>query len=430
MSLILVGLSHRTAPIELREQVDFAARDLARAVRELAANRSTDECVVLSTCNRVEIYAAVGDPGSARPAIGRFVAEYHGIPVEQIDPHLYLQLDAAATRHLFRVASGLDSLVLGEPQILGQVKAAYQTASDEHTTGTLLNRLFHSAFATGKRVRSETGIGEGAVSVSYAALSLARKIFGDLSGLNALVLGAGEMAKLTAMHLHSQHVRQIAVASRALASAKALAERVGGIPVSWNDLGRPLEAADIVVTATGASEPVLTRDRIQTVMRARRSRPLFIIDIAVPRDVEAAAGELEQVFLYNIDDLQGIVSESMTKRNHQLAQAEAIVGDEVERFVVWLRSRHAVPTVVALRQRFEEIRQAELKRLEPKLSGLSPDARARLEDVTRLIVEKLLLTPTEHLKSAPDQRTIDAWGDALTRLFSLNAADLDEKERG
>jgi glutamyl-tRNA reductase len=431
MSLILVGLSHRTAPIELREQVDFSTRDVARAVSELAARRAADECVILSTCNRVEIYA-VADPGAARPAIGRFVAEYHGIAAERLDPHLYLQLDAAATRHLFRVASGLDSMVVGEPQILGQVKQAYQVASEAQATGPLLNRLFHCAFAAGKRVRTETGIGEGAVSVSYAALSMARKILGELTGLTAFIIGAGEMAKLTATHLRSQHVGEIAVASRTLASAAGLARLVDGSAVPWSDISRVLERADVVVTATGAAEPVLTRERIQAIMRSRRNRPLFIMDIAVPRDVEAAAGDLEQVFLYNIDDLQSIVSESLTRRGNQLARADAIVGDEVEKFVLWLRSRNAVPTVIALRQRFEEIRRAELKRLEPKLAGMSPEARARVDDVTRLIVEKLLLMPTEQLKLAPDHRTIEAWADALSRLFALTAsldADADRDAR-
>lgn len=430
MSLILVGLSHRTAPIELREQVDFSTRDVSRAVRELAARRATDEFVILSTCNRVEIYA-VADPGAARPAIGRFVADYHGLPVDRLDPHLYLQLDAAATRHLFRVAGGLDSMVVGEPQILGQVKQAYQVAADAHATGPLLNRLFTCALAAGKRVRAETGIGEGAVSVSYAALSMARKIFGELTGLTALIVGAGDMAKLTATHLRSQHVGEIAVASRRLASAETLAGRVQGSAVPWSDIGRVLERADVVVTATGASEPVLSRHRVQAVMRTRRNRPLFIIDLGVPRDVEASAGELEQVFLYNIDDLQGIVSESLMRRTHQIDRADAIVADEVDKFIAWLRSRNAVPTVVALRQRFEDIRRAELKRLEPKLSGMTPEARARVDDVTRLIVEKLLLTPTEQLKSAPDQRTIEALADALARLFALTSElEREDQEDG
>jgi glutamyl-tRNA reductase len=238
------------------------------------------------------------------------------------------------------------------------------------------------------------------------------------------------MAKLTATHLQSQHVRDLVVSSRTMRSAAALAARVGGRAIPWDHIGRALEASDIVVTATGATDPILTRDRVQAVMRSRRNRPLFIIDIAVPRDVEPGAGELEEVFLYNIDDLQSIVSESVARRTQQIEHADTIVSAEVERFVVWLRSRHAVPTVVALRQHFEDVRRSELKRLEPKLGGLGPEARARVEDVTRLFVEKLLIAPTEQLKSAPDQRTIDDWADALTRLFSLSAGDLDEKERG
>jgi glutamyl-tRNA reductase len=415
MSLILVGLSHRTAPIELREQVDFSSRDLARAVRTLAGRCLADECAILSTCNRVEIYAAANDPGHVRAAIGRFFAEYHELPADRLEPHLYLQLDAAAARHLFRVAAGLESLVVGEPQILGQVKDAYQTATEEKTIGPLLNRLFHASFAAGKRVRSETGLGEGAVSASYAALSLARKIFGDLSRLNALVVGAGEMAKLTAIHLQAQQVRQITVVSRTLASAHALARRVQGTAGAWAEMPAALEQADIVVSATGATEPVLTRDRVHAVMRLRRNRPLFIIDIAVPRDVEASAAEIEQVFLYNLDDLQGIVQESLARRASQLARADAIVTEEVNRFVGWLRSRGVIPTIVALRQRFDAIRRAELQRLEPRLAGLPPEARARLDDLTRLIVEKLLLTPTEQLKAGD---VADA--EALARLFSLS----------
>jgi glutamyl-tRNA reductase len=424
MSLILVGLSHRTAPVELREQVDFSTRDVAQAVRELAGRQAGDECVILSTCNRVEIYAAARDAARAGSAIGRFVGEFHRVTYDRLHPHLYTRLDDDAARHLFRVAAGLDSLVVGEPQILGQVKGAYQTAADEHATGPLLNRLFHASFAVGKRVRSETGLGEGAVSVSYAALSLARKIFGDLKGLNALVLGAGEMAKLTAIHLQTQQVRQITVASRTLASADALARRVGGVAVPWSEMAGSLEQADIVLTATGAAEPVLTRERVHAVLRTRRNRPLFIIDIAVPRDVEAAAGELEQVFLYNIDDLEAIVSENLARRAGQLAHAEAIVAEEVDKFVAWLQARGAVPTVVALRQRFEAIRRAELKRLEPKLAGLSPEARARVDDITRLIVEKLLLAPTEQLKAERDQSTIVAYSDALARLFSLTEEEI------
>jgi glutamyl-tRNA reductase len=299
------------------------------------------------------------------------------------------------------------------------VKTAYATASDRQFTAALTNRLFHSAFSVGKRVRSETGLGEGAVSVSYAAIALAKKIFGDLKGRAVLILGAGEMAKLTGIHFQSQHVKQITIASRTLQSAQSLASRLDGTAVPWDRVDAALASADIVVTATGASEPVLTRSRIDDAMRSRRGRPLFIIDIAVPRDVEASVGSLDQVFLYNIDDLRTIVQENLTRRGAELARAEAIVDEEVAKYTAWMQSREIVPTVVALRQRFEAIRRAELQRLEPKLSGLPPDARARIDEVTRLIVEKLLLTPTEQLKSVSDQAMIVAYADALNRLFSL-----------
>jgi glutamyl-tRNA reductase len=268
-------------------------------------------------------------------------------------------------------------------------------------------------------VRSDTGLGEGAVSVSYAAIALARKIFGDLKGLRVLILGAGDMAKLTGIHLQAQQVRQITIASRTFSSAQSLASLVNGTAASWNDLDAPLAAADIVVTATGATEPVLTRQRIEAVMRPRRGRPLFLIDIALPRDVETAVGDLDQVFLYNIDDLQTIVKENLARRSAELARAETIVDEEVAKFVAWMQSREIVPTVVALRQRFEAIRQSELRRLEPKLAGLPPEARARLEEVTRLIVEKLLLTPTEQLKAVNDETLMVTYSDALNRLFSL-----------
>ena len=420
MKLFAVGLSHRTAPVELRECVDFSRGGLEAALGGIAANGAAREAVVLSTCNRAEIYAA-GETDATADAMARFFGEYHRIPHAQMLEHLYVRRGPDAARHLFRVAAGLDSLVVGEPQILGQVKAAYATASELKHTGALTNRLFHSAFAVGKRVRSETGLGEGAVSVSYAAVALAKKIFGSLKGLHVLMLGAGEMAKLTGIHLQAQEVRQIAIASRTLQTAERLAVQLGGRAVPWADLDEAVSAADIVVTATGAAEPVLTRARVDAVMRPRRHRPLFIIDIALPRDVEAAVGDLEQVFLYNIDDLQAIVQENLSRRAAELAQAEAIVEEEVAKFSAWMQSREIIPTVVALRQRFEAIRQAELARLEPKLSGLPPEARARLDEITHLIVEKLLLTPTEQLKSVSDETMIVAYSDALNRLFSLAA---------
>ncbi|MGH9372665.1 MAG: glutamyl-tRNA reductase, partial [Vicinamibacterales bacterium] len=318
--------------------------------------------------------------------------------------------------------------VVGEPQILGQVKAAYATASDNGFTAAITNRLFHSAFGVGKRVRSETGLAEGAVSVSYAAIALARKIFGNLTGLSVVILGAGGMAKLTGLHLRAQDVRQITITSRTLSAAEGLARELDGRAVPWHDMAEALTSADIVITATGAIDPVLTRNNLQEVMRPRRQRPLFIIDIAVPRDVEASVGDLEQVFLYNIDDLQGIVKENLGRRSAELTRAEAIVEEEVARFTSWLQSREIIPTVVALRERFEAIRQSEMARLEPKLAALPPDARERLDEITHLIVEKLLLTPTEQLKSVRDEAMVAVYTDAINRLFRL-AGDMDQIAR-
>jgi glutamyl-tRNA reductase len=427
-ALLAVGISHRTAPVELREAVDFARRGLETALSALAARAISPEVVVLSTCNRAEIYA-LGDGDAAAQEIRRFFSDYHGLDASAVEEHLYSLQGLDAARHLFRVAAGLDSLVVGEPQILGQVKAAYTTASGLQFAGAVTHRLFHSAFAVGKRVRSETGLGEGAVSVSYAAIELAKKIFGDLSERSVLILGAGEMAELTGVHLRAQHVKQITIASRTLASAEALARQLDGVAVAWTELNRAVVTADIIVTATGATEPVLTRAAIDDVMRARRNRPLFVIDIALPRDVEPAVGDLEQVFLYHMDDLQTIVSENLARRATELASAEAIVDQEVARFASWLHARDIVPTIVALRQRFEQIRQSELRRLEPKLAALTPEARARLDEITRLMVEKLLLTPTEQLKRIGDDEMAIDYAEALHRLFSLTPEPTAEADK-
>jgi glutamyl-tRNA reductase len=421
MHVLLLGISHKTAPVEVRERLDFQARGIDGALRVLGRRDAVLESVVLSTCNRAEVYAAVDDLHSARLDVAGFFTEYHGVAAEALLPHTYEHVDLEAARHLFRVAAGLDSLVVGEPQILGQVKEAHGAATTAQVAGPVLNRLFHASFAVGKRVRTETGLGAGAVSVSFAAVALARKIFGDLKGRNVLVIGAGEMGKLTARHMKSQGVQQVTIISRSMAHAARTAEAIGGASAApWKDLDAALGASDIVITATGATSPILTKAHVESVMRPRRHRPLFIIDIAVPRDVEAAAGEIEQVFLYNIDDLQATVRENLARRASEVAQAEAIVGEEVEKFAGWLRSRGAIPTVVALRQRFETIRRAELERL-LKGSNLTPDQRARVDEITRLIVEKLLLTPTEQLKATPDAEMIGAYSEALTRLFSLNA---------
>jgi glutamyl-tRNA reductase len=424
MQLLLVGLSHRTAPVELRERVDFSARGLVPALEALTARDPDREVIIVSTCNRAEIYVAGENPASARAELATFISEFNGVPHGEVAPHVYGLSDLEVARHLFRVAAGLDSLVVGEPQILGQVKRAHAAAAKVSSAGPVLNRLFHASFAAGKRVRTETQLGSGAVSVSYAAVSLARKIFGDLTGLTVVVVGAGEMGKLTALHMKSQGVHHVTIVSRTMAHAARTAEAIGGASAApWDELDAVLGGSDIVITATGAAAPILTKAHIEAVMRPRRNRPLFIIDIAMPRDVEPAAGEIEQVFLYNIDDLQATVRENLARRASEVARAEAIVDEEIEKFAAWFRSRGAVPTIVALRQRFEAIRRAELQRLDAKLSSLPPEARARVDEITHLIIEKLLLTPTEQLKAVGDTDAVAAYSEALGRLFALTEGD-------
>ena len=427
MQLLIVGISHRTAPVELRERLDFQARGLEGALRALAARGSTREVAVVSTCNRAELYVACEDADPARADLTTFFSDFHGIDRAALTEHIYDLADLEAAQHLFRVAAGLDSLVVGEPQILGQVKDAYTAATTARSIGPVLSRLFHSAFAVGKRVRTETGVGSGAVSIGFAAVALARKIFGDLKGRNVVVIGAGDMGKLTALHMKSHGVHRLTIVSRTMAHAARTAEAIGGASAApWEELDALLAASDIVITATGASAPILTKAHIETVMRPRRNRALFLIDIAVPRDVEPAAGDIEQVFLYNIDDLQATVRENLARRTGEVARAEAIVAEEVEKFAGWFRARGAIPTVVALRQRFEAIRRAELARLDFKMSTLSPDVRARVDDITRLIVEKLLVTPTAHLKSIGDPETVGAYSEALTKLFELGTQQPEE----
>lgn len=423
MHLLLLGVTHRTAPVDLRERLDFASRDLGAAVEALGTRRAMAECVVLSTCNRSELYVATEAVDRAREELVTFLAEYHHVPEAAFLPHVFERQEAEAAHHLFRVASGLDSLVVGEPQILGQVKEAYAVASERRCAGPFLTKLFHAAFGVGKRVRTETALGEGAVSVSFAAVQLARKIFGRLNGRRVLMIGAGEMGKLTAQHLRAQGVGDVVITSRTLAHAEALAKAVNGTAAPWSELMNVLAPADIVITATGSQQPILSRAHIESMMGRGRRDPLFIIDIAVPRDVDPAAAEIEQVFLYNVDDLQAVVRETLTRRTSEIQRAEAIVAEEVARFMSWHRSRGAIPTVVALRQRFEGIRRAELQRLDGKLAGLPPEARARVDEITRLILEKLLLEPTEQLKALPDDETQAAYTEAVNRLFGLRPDD-------
>ncbi|HWP35258.1 MAG TPA: glutamyl-tRNA reductase, partial [Thermodesulfobacteriota bacterium] len=420
MSLVLVGLNHTTAPVALRERLAVAAERLPALLPRLARAASAREACLLSTCNRVELLAdAPGLPEAEAAAAA--LAEWQGVEPAQIRPVLYRLEGGAAARHLFRVAAGLDSLVLGEPQILGQVKAAYAAASQAGTTGPLLNRLFHTTFRVAKRIRSETGLGAQPVSVGQAAVELARRIFDDLARKRVLLVGAGEMAEATARHLVGCGVQALCVANRTFERAQGLAAMLGGRAVPFDGLLDAIRDADIVIASAAAEAPLLDAARVAELMRARRQAPLFFIDIAVPRNVDPRVHELPNVYLYNIDDLQAVVAEGLRHRQREAVRAEAIVQEEVEGYLRALDSRAVVPTLVALRRRFEAVRRAELARAAALLRELTPEQRAAVERLTEGLLAKLLHEPTVALKRAAADAEGPLYAEVLRTLFDLRA---------
>ena len=396
--LLLVGLNHRTAPVEVRERFALEKKgthplDILR--QELP---QASEAYFLSTCNRVEFLLVTEEVEGALAGLKDLLARETGLPRSRFEPHLYVLRDREAVRHLFRVAAGLDSMVLGEPQILGQVKEAYREAARRRTTGPILNRLLHRTFSVAKRVRTETGIGSYAVSVSYAAVELAKKIFGSLRGKKALLVGAGEMAELAAQHLLSAGVEKMLVANRTFSRAVELAERFRGEAYSLEELPECLLEADIVISSTGAPGYVITRETVKPLLRKRRLRPLFFIDIAVPRDIEPAVNELENVYVFDIDDLKQVVEENLGRRRKEARRADRIIEEEVLKFERWLRELEVYPTIKALREKAEEIRRRELARTLPRLRNLSPEDKEALEVMTEAIVNKILHAPILYLK--------------------------------
>ena len=395
MDLFVVGLNHRTAPIEVRERIAITDATLPAALAELRT-RPFREAAILSTCNRTEIYAIGETPESAIS----FLSEFHHIPVQEFETHLYTHVGEAAVIHLHRVAGGLDSLVLGEPQILGQVREAFASAAEHGAAAQILDRLFRSAIASGKRVRTETGIGRGGFSIGHAALDLARSIFGSLTEATTLILGAGKMSELTAKHLASSGVRLILVANRTFQKATAIAERLGGRAIGYDDFPEHLATADIVISSTASPVPVLTKEMVAGVLRKRRGRPLFIIDIALPRDVESRVGDLQNVFLYDLDDLQSVVSDMAQERAKEIPEAEALSREESHRFMAWYHGLEAVPVLTRLKRKHEEIRLAELTRLRNQLPELPEEVWQRIDTATRAMINRVTRDPVDVLKAA------------------------------
>ena len=428
--IILIGLNHRTAPVEVRERIAFGNGRLEAALGRLVALEGVHEAAILSTCNRVEVIACGGSAETLGTMLPGFLAREHGLGEAVLAAHMYSHAGREAVRHLFRVAASLDSMVVGEPQILGQLKEQYAAAATAGASGRILHRCFHKSFSVAKRVRTETGIAEKAVSVASAAVALARGIFDRLEDKTALLLGAGTMGELTARHLLAQGVGSVMVANRTFDRAVAVARSLGGTPVPWERFTRALPLADLVVVATGGEEPLVRRTAVADAMRERQRRPMFLIDLAVPRAIESATNTLDGVYLYDIDDLDAVITENRDARAGEAAKAELIVDAEVERFWTWFNNLDAVPTIVALREKLEVIRRREVERWLPTLDVTDPRQREAIERLTAAIVNKILHDPVTALRRSGGGR------DALTvevarLLFQLErAADDTDSDDG
>jgi glutamyl-tRNA reductase len=420
MHLTLVGLSHKTAPVEIREKLTFPAHRQEEALSLLLATPDVAEAVVLSTCNRTEIYAvtAVGSDGPG--AIVDFLADYHDLDRHDLVRYLYFSEGEAVVRHLFRVVASLDSMVIGEAQILGQVKEAYEHAFSNDSAGRIFNKLFRQSFEVGKRVRSETDIGENAVSISYAAVELAKRVFDNLSGRTVLILGAGKMSELTAKHLVSNGVKTVLVANRTYERAEELACRFCGLAIRYEELFERMREADILISSTAATHYVLGKEQVASAMCGRKGNPLFLIDIAVPRDIDPEVNELDDVFLYDIDDLNGVVESNLEERMREARRAEEIIAEEMVAFERWIESMEVVPTVAAMRAKAEQVRSAELEKALKRLGGLSEKELQTVEQLTASIVNKMLHGPTARLKTVAGEKDGYDYIEAARFLYGLD----------
>ena len=420
MEPVLIGLNHNTAEVALRERLTGFLNQKGPDFSFLTEIPGFKETLFLSTCNRVEILFVADEPDPAIQELLTCRSEGLLLSPSDLLSTIYIYQADEAVRHLFRVAAGLDSLVIGEPQILGQIKEAYREAVKYHTTGVILNRLLHKTFSVAKRIRTETGIASHAVSISFAAVELAKKIFQDLSGKKVLLIGAGEMAELGAEHLFNNRVRKIIVANRTLERAMELARRWQGQAVSLEEIPSALLESDIVISSTGAQETIISYPQVKGIMKQRKQRPLFFIDIAVPRDIDPRINEMDNVFLYDMDDLQGIVHQNMAERKQEALQAERIVQEEGIKFRSWLNGLEVVPTIIGLRKKMEDIFQREWKKAAPVLESLTPEQQKAIEQMTGSMINKILHDPISFLKVPVHDDHKDERIDQVQKIFKIN----------
>lgn len=419
MTLFALGINHKTAPVEIREQVAFTPEKLPQAFSELTATNGVSEVAILSTCNRTELYCGIEGEDSA--VVRDWFSHFHNLKLEDVEPYFYAHPDRQAVHHILRVASGLDSMVLGEPQILGQMKQAYSTANAAGAVGQLLNRLFQHTFTVAKQVRTDTAIGASPVSVAFAAVSLSKQIFSDLSKHTALLIGAGETIELVARHLHESGVGRIIVANRTVEKAHNLASEFGGYAIALSEIPDHLHEADMVISSTASQLPILGKGAVETALKKRKHRPMFMVDIAVPRDIESQVGELDDVFLYTVDDLQEIIQEGLRSRQEAAQQAEEIIDTQVTHFMSWLQSLGAVDTIRDYRVNVETMRDQVLQNALSQLQkGQNPELA--MQELARQLTNKLMHAPCSNMKQAGyDGRTELLL--AARELFNLKNSD-------
>lgn len=426
MHIVVIGLNHKSAPVAVREQIAFAPERQAEALRQLLAAPEVFEGLLLSTCNRVELYACSHDGTATANRLKSFLAEFHRVSPEVLSSHLYEYQGEQAVDHLFRVAASLDSMVIGEPQILGQIKNAFSMAEDCRSVGPILTRLLHKTFSVAKRVRSETAIACQAVSISYSAVELARKIFGSLQNRSVMIIGAGKMCELAARHLVNQQTAGLLVTNRTFERALHLAKQFGGQAIPFSDFPDYLPQADIVLASTAATEYILNRSQVEKVIRRRKNRPMFFIDIAVPRNIDPAVNQVPNVYLYDIDDLQKVIETNLKERRKAADKAATIIEQEVGHFLRWLRNLELTPTIRDLRQQFEAVRLRELDKTFAQLPNLGAAEKQAIEACTSALIKKILHRPVTVLKQRHHDMSGEHYLDAVRMLFGLDNEPRDK----
>ncbi|CAM4032552.1 glutamyl-tRNA reductase [Saccharibacillus endophyticus] len=421
MHIMVVGLNYRTAPVDIRERFAIAQEDLSEALYRLKETKSVLEGVIVGTCNRTELYVVVDRLHMCAFYIRNFMEQWFGIPKAEFTQHLYMHEDERAVEHLMKVVCGLDSMVLGETQILGQVKQSFLTAQAEKATGTWFNMLFKQAVTLGKRAHSETSIGENAVSVSYAAIELGKRIFGMFTDKKVLILGAGKMSELTVKHLYASGAAQVIVANRTVEKARELAGRFNGVPCTLEEGVAMLGEVDIVISSTGSSDYVLTREQVKTLAAARRSRPLFMIDIAVPRNIDPTIAELPGVFLYDIDDLEGIVESNMELRRSEAIKIERMIEQESDNFYGWLKTLGVRPVIRALQEKATDIHQETLESLFNKLPELDERQRKVISRMMKSVANQMMHDPINRVKEMAADKNGAQAVDMFTQIFALES---------